>query len=148
MSLHRDEGATMKDVTVKRIDQMDSLFDGMFVRARAELGVRAFGMQVLNLPAGWQNYPEHSHAGSPYEVANDGQEEVYLVLSGSATLITGEERYALEPGVMVRVGPAQSRKIVTGDEPAQVLAIGATPGLPYSPAPFTEVGAPPPPAPS
>lgn len=137
----------MTDVTVKRIDQMDSLFDGLFVRARAELGVRAFGMQVLNLPAGWENYPEHAHAGSPHEMANDGQEEVYVALNGSATLIAGDEHHLLEPGVMVRVGPAQSRKIVTGDQSAQILAIGATPGVAYSPAPFTEVGAPPPPLP-
>lgn len=134
----------MSDVTVKDIDQMDSLFDGVFVRARAELGVSAFGMQVLNLPAGWQDYQEHAHADSPYEMANDGQEEVYVALRGSATLITGDEQHTLTPGVMVRVGPAQSRKIVTGAESAQILAIGGTPGRAYVPAPFTEVGAPPP----
>jgi mannose-6-phosphate isomerase-like protein (cupin superfamily) len=136
------------DVTVKRIDEMDSLFDGMFVRARAELGVTSWGMQVINLPAGWNDYPEHAHADSPYEVANDGQEEVYLALQGSATLVAGEETHRLEPGVMVRVGPAQTRRIVTEAEPVQILALGGTPGAVYSAAPFTEVGAPPPPAPA
>ena len=137
----------MADVTAKRIDQMDSLFDGMFVRARSELGVTAWGMQVINLPANWDNYFEHAHFGTPYEVANDGQEEVYVALAGSATLTAGHESHRLEPGVMIRVGPAQSRKIVTGDEPVQMLVVGGTPGAAYTPPPFTEVGAPPPPAP-
>ena len=138
----------MADVTVKRIDEMDSLFAGMFVRARGELGVTAWGMQVINLPANWNDHFDHAHAGMPYEVANDGQEEVYVARRGSATLRAGDEPYALDPGVMIRVGPGEIRKIVTGDEPVQILAIGGTPGQAYKPPPFTEVGTPPPPAPA
>ena len=33
------------------------------------------------------------------------QEEVYIPLAGSATLLTGERRFDLVPGVMARVGP-------------------------------------------
>ena len=134
----------MADVTVKRIDEMDSLFEGQFTRARAELGVSAFGMQVINLPANWENYPEHAHSES---FANDGQEEVYVALEGRATLVAGGERFELEPGVLARVGPRQLRKIVTAGEPFRMLAIGGTPGRPYEAPPFTEVGAPPPPLP-
>ncbi len=129
----------MADVTVKRIEEMDSIFDGLMVRARAELGVSAFGMQVMNLPPNWTDYPEHTHAGIG---ANDGQEEVYVPLAGRATLVAGEERFDLEPGVIARVGPGQLRKIVTGAEPMRILAIGGMPGKAYDAPPFTEVGAP------
>ena len=125
----------MADVTVKSVDEMESLFDGLFVRARAELGVTSFGMQVENMPANHESYPEHAHA-------EDGQEEVYTVLSGSATLEADGQSWPLTPGIFARVGPNQTRKISTGSEPCSLLAIGATPGQVYEAAPYTEVGAP------
>ena len=78
-------------------------------------------MNVMELAPNTQGYPEHDHQA-------DGQEELYTVLRGRATLEAGEQRVALEPGVLVRVGPSQTRKIVTGDSGATLLAIGATPG--------------------
>lgn len=133
----------MADVTVKGIDEMDSLGDGRFVRCRAELGVRSFGFQLLNLPANDENYPEHAHANMPppMELANDGQEEVYVPISGAAILIADGDEYRLEPGMMARVGPAQMRRLVTRDEPAQVLVLGGMPGRPYEAPAFTEIGA-------
>jgi mannose-6-phosphate isomerase-like protein (cupin superfamily) len=131
----------MTEVTVKRIEDMDSLNSGGFVRARAELGVSSFGMQVINLPAGADGYPEHAHTGGPIPV-EDGQEEVYIPLSGSGILITGDERTTLEPGMMARVGPSQVRKIITESQPLQVVVVGGVPGAAYSAPPFTEVGAP------
>ena len=134
----------MTDVTAKRFDQMDTALGGIFVRARAELGVSAFGMQVINLPAHFdQPYAAHAHAGMPLEMefANHGQEEVYVPLRGRATLVADGERWELEPGMAVRVGPAQVRNVVTGDEPFQMLALGGVPGRAYEPLPFTEIGA-------
>jgi mannose-6-phosphate isomerase-like protein (cupin superfamily) len=81
-------------------------------------------MNALEIEAGCTSYPEHDHA-------RDGQEEVYAVLRGSGTLEAGEARIALVPGVLVRVGPKQTRKIVPGPEGITVLAIGATPGKAY-----------------
>ena len=63
----------MPDYTAKRIDDMEAAFGGGFVKARAELGVSAFGMQVIKMPPDYDEYPEHDHAA-------DGQEEVYLAL--------------------------------------------------------------------
>ena len=62
------------------------------------------------------------------------------MLEGSATLHVGGEEYELEPGVWARVGPDEKRKIVTGDEPVRVLAVGATPGQVYEPPEFTHEG--------
>jgi mannose-6-phosphate isomerase-like protein (cupin superfamily) len=136
--------ARMTDVTVKRFDEMEAALGGLFVRARAELGVTAFGMQVINLPPGFNApYSAHAHLGMPEEMAyaNHGQEEVYVPLSGRGTLIAGDERWELAPGMAVRVGPAQMRQIVTGDEPLQYLAIGGTPGEPYAETAFSRLGA-------
>ncbi|MGI9659793.1 MAG: cupin domain-containing protein [Gaiellaceae bacterium] len=125
----------MADVTVESADNMEAIFGGGFVRARAALGVTAFGMQVENLPANHTDYPEHDHA-------QDGQEEVYTVLSGAAQLEADGQTWDLTPGVFARVGANQKRKISTGSEPCSLLAIGGTPGQAYEVPPYTELGAP------
>ncbi len=125
----------MPDITVKRIEEFDTPNGGGFCRARATLGVSAFGMQVEQFPPNFQHHPEHDHAA-------DGQEEVYTVLSGSATLHAGGKDYRLVPGVFARVGAGERRQITTGAEPVQLLAIGGTPGAAYTAPPFTEAGAP------
>ena len=96
--------------------------DGIrFRAARAALGVSSFGMNVLDLDPHNEGHPEHDHT-------HDGQEEVYVVLSGTAFLRTSEGEQQLEAGSMVRVAPEVSRKLVTREEPARILALGATPG--------------------
>ena len=132
----------MPDVTVKHFQEMESALGGVFVRARAELGVGSFGMQVINLPPHFDEpYAEHAHEGMDYEPANHGQEEVYVPLCGRATLVAGDQRMELVPGMAVRVGAAQLRNFLTGDEPFQMLALGGVPGQAYSAPPFTELGA-------
>ena len=74
----------MSDYTAKHIKDMEAGFGGGFVKARAELGVTAFGMQVIQLPPDYSDYPEHDHAES-------AQEEVFLALGGSGWIeIEGE----------------------------------------------------------
>jgi len=125
----------MADVTVKRLGEFETIFGGAFRRVRAGLGVSSFGLALMDLPPGFTQYPEHDHGP-------DGQEEVYAVLDGKATLTVGGEDHELEPGVFARVGPQEGRKISTGDEGARVLAIGASPGKIYEPPEFTEEGQP------
>ena len=125
----------MADVTVKRVEEFEAIFGGGMRRARSGLGVRSFGMQVEEFPPNATQYPEHDHS-------QDGQEEVYTALRGEAILQVGGQEYLLEPGVFVRVGPAERRKILTRDEGAQVLAIGGVPGKAYEPPEFTDEGAP------
>jgi len=42
--------------------------------------------------------------------------------------------------MMARVGAGQMRKLITRDEPVQILIIGGIPGKPYSAPAFTEIG--------
>jgi uncharacterized cupin superfamily protein len=127
----------MPDVTVKRVEDFEAIFGGGFRRARAGLGVSSFGLAVIDLPPNFTVYPEHDQT-------HDDQEEVYTVLSGLATLRVGGndgQEYELEPGVFARVGAAEKRKLTTGEQPARILAMGATPGKAYEPPEFTYEGA-------
>jgi mannose-6-phosphate isomerase-like protein (cupin superfamily) len=122
----------MSDYTAKRIDDMQAAYGGGFVRARAELGVTSFGVQVINLPPDNDSYPEHDHS-------EDGQEEVYVPLKGSGWLDIEGERVELEPNVFVRVGPATKRKLISGADGLAVLALGGAPGEPYKISTFSEL---------
>jgi len=115
----------MADVIVKRFEELES-YQGQFLYAGRALGVTAWGMNVLKLPPNWKDYPHHDHA-------KDGQEEVYVVLQGSATLKADGESWQLEPGMLARVGSGQKRIIVPGDKGVVLLAIGGTPGKVYEP---------------
>jgi uncharacterized cupin superfamily protein len=128
----------MPDVTVKRVEDFEAIFGGGFRRVRAGLGVTSFGIAVMDLPPNFSHFPEHDQT-------HDEQEEVYTPISGKVTLRVGGEDHELEPGVFARVGATEKRKLITGDEPAQVLAMGAMPGKVYKPPEFTYEGATPPP---
>lgn len=108
----------------KRIDELASILDGAVKLAGAELGVETFGLQVLDFPAGFTHYPEHDHA-------EDGQEEVYLVLAGSADFQVGGERVPVESGGLLRVPAGTRRTLVPGEQGVRILAIGCAPGGTY-----------------
>lgn len=122
----------MADFTVKQLDDMQAAYGGGFVKARAELGVTSFGMQVIRLPPETTEYPEHDHE-------KDGQEEVYLALDGSGWLEIDGERVDVGPDVFVRVGPSARRKLFSGPDGLRVLALGGAPGKAYEVSPTTEL---------
>ena len=124
----------MSDYTAKRIKDMQAGFGGGFVKARAELGVTAFGMQVIQLPPDFTDYPEHDHAET-------GQEEVFLALGGSGWVDVEGERVELDSETLVRVGPAARRKVFAGPQGLRMLAIGGAPGEAYKIVASTELDA-------
>jgi len=132
-----DEELSDGDFTVKAIDEMEGVYLGAFKRARAELGAEAFGIQVIDMPPNADVYPEHDHT-------DGGQEELYFLISGSAEIEMEGERHPIDPGTMVRIGPAVTRKVWTGDEPIRLVIVGATPGEAYEVLPdaITELGQP------
>jgi quercetin dioxygenase-like cupin family protein len=123
------------DVTVKTLEDFETTFKGGMLKVRSGLGVTSFGMQVLRFPSNADRYPEHDHE-------HDGQEEVYCVLDGRVTLRAGGEEHELTEGSFARVAPGVTRKLVTGDEPALVLALGGFPGKPFQSVDYTDEGAP------
>jgi hypothetical protein len=131
----------MPDATIKRVDEMETFYDGLVTRARAELGVTSWGMQLFNYPPEFDGYPNHNHAEG---TVDPGQEELYIPLSGSATMTLDGEEHRLEPGVWARVGINQLRRLVPGAEGLRVVVIGGTPGKAFEPPAWTELGAAPP----
>ena len=109
----------MDGFRVKRIDELQSIHDGLVKLAGDELGVESFGLQVLDFPGGFEHYPEHDHAA-------DGQEEVYVVLAGSCALGAAGERVTLDAGSIAWVAPGTSRRIDPGPDGVRILAIGCT----------------------
>ena len=122
----------MNDIRVKAIAEIEPYtgehaIPGIRFRyAGKALEVSAWGMNVIEIDPNNAGYPEHDHAA-------DGQEEVYVVLEGSAQVEVGDTATTVSKGDLVRVGPSARRKFVTRDEGITLLAIGGTPGKPYAP---------------
>jgi mannose-6-phosphate isomerase-like protein (cupin superfamily) len=123
------------DYKVVKIDDMEAIAFGTFRRARAELDVTAFGLQILDLPPNLDAYPEHDHA-------EDGQEEVYFVLRGGGEIEIEGERFPLDADTAVSVKSGTRRKLWPGPDGIRVIAIGGKPGAVYESKEISELGAP------
>lgn len=124
----------MADYAVRRIDEMEAIVRGSFKKARAELGVSSFGIQVIDMPPNVDAYPEHDHS-------QDGQEEVYVAMRGGGEIEIDGERHPIDAETMVRVSAGTKRKLYPGDEGMRVLVIGGVPGEAYAIRDYTELGA-------
>jgi mannose-6-phosphate isomerase-like protein (cupin superfamily) len=88
-----------------------------FVPLRRHLGVTSFGLNQLVLQPG-QRGRIHRHRD---------QEEVYLVLEGTLTLLIEGEAQLLERGELVRVAPTVRRQLVNrGPGRVLLLALGGS----------------------
>jgi mannose-6-phosphate isomerase-like protein (cupin superfamily) len=125
----------MSSYEVKSIDEMEAIYRGAFKRARAELGVESFGMQVIDMPPDYEHYPEHDHA-------HDGQEEVYLVMRGGGEIEIDGTRSPLDDDHVARVGPQTKRKVWPGPEGIRLVVIGGVPGGAYEAPDMTKLGEP------
>lgn len=128
-----DEGTSTDDWTIKQIDEMQGALGGAFKRARAELGVTSFGMQVIDMPPDFAHYPEH---------ADDVQEEVFVSLVGGGEIELDGERHPFPEHSIARVGLGVKRKIWPGPAGIRLLALGAIPGKPYEPGTASEIDGP------
>src|SRR5215204_7239799 len=95
---------------------LDPDSDERFVPLRRMLGVTSFGLNQILLRPG-QRGRIHRHAS---------QEEVYLVLAGTLTLIVEGEAREMRQGELVRVGPGVRRQLVNrhAGEDVLLLALG------------------------
>ena len=138
----------MADFTIKRTDEMETIFGGVVHRARASLGATSVGMQVMHFPAGWEGYPNHDHVNDSADGNALGQEEIYIALDGSATLHRrrrGSTRSCLACSrAWVRDRSAASSP---GADGFRMVAVGGRPGEAYRPPAWTELGGPLPTAP-
>ena len=104
---------------VARLDDIEPR--GREIPVREHLGIHAFGINAFKTDADGTLINEHDESGS-------GQEELYLVLDGTATFEIDGETIDAPAGTFLAVRPEARRK-ATGD--ATVLVLGGTPGEAY-----------------
>ncbi len=104
---------------VARLDEIERR--GRDIPVREHFGIQAFGINAYTPGEDGTLINDHDEAGS-------GQEELYIVLDGTATFEIDGETVEAPPGSLVFVGP-ESRRTATGD--GTILAVGATPGQAY-----------------
>jgi quercetin dioxygenase-like cupin family protein len=99
-------------VSTARLDEPP---EQRFARLRAPLGVNSFGINVLTFEPGQRNRI-HRHKR---------QEEVYVVLEGTLTLLVEGEPNEYVVGDVVRLAPDVRRQLVNrGPAALRLLAIG------------------------
>jgi hypothetical protein len=125
----------MSNYAVKNIDEMEAVFRGAFKRARAELGVESFGMQVIDKPANYVNYPEHDQT-------HDNPAVVFLVMRGGGEIEIEGERFPLDDNHIARVGVEAKRKIWPGPDGIRLVVLGGRPGAAYEAPDITKLGEP------
>jgi uncharacterized cupin superfamily protein len=94
---------------------LDPNTEERFLPLRRMLGVTSFGLNQILLRPG-QRGRIHRHTA---------QEEVYVVLAGTLTLVIDGEEHELGPGACARVAPSVRRQLVNkGRERCVLLALG------------------------
>lgn len=65
-------------------------------------------------------------ASQPFAHRHEHQEEIYVVLAGSAVAVLDGERVEMRAFDALRVGPETTRQFEAGPDGAELLALGAT----------------------
>jgi uncharacterized cupin superfamily protein len=93
---------------------------------RRTLGLRSFGMNLVEIPPGEQ-IPEHDETGRD-------QEEVFFFVSGSPTLVVDGEDHPVRAGTFARLDPEHRRTVRNqGEDTATVLIASAPRTSGYEP---------------
>ena len=84
--------------------------------ARVPLNCEKVGLSYQRLGPGWRQPIGHNHKQ---------QEEVFILVNGSARMRLDDEVIELKPWTAVRVAPDTMRALEGGPEGAELIAIGA-----------------------
>ena len=98
---------------------IDEMGDGVFRKVRQELGITAFGVNVLVIPPGIDARP-HYH---------EQQDELYFIHAGRARFALPGETRELGPGGLCHVESTTPREVSSiGEEDRVMLVVGAKDG--------------------
>jgi uncharacterized cupin superfamily protein len=111
-------------VTIRRREDLERT--GNWLLARRSLGLSSFGMNLVEIPPG-ERIPEHDES-------DRDQEEVFIVLGGSPSLVVDGREIETPAGTFARLDPHLSRTVVNrGDDVASVLIVSAPRTSGYEP---------------
>lgn len=88
-------------------------------RVGEALGITAFGLYQIELPAGEETVP-HDHR-------DDHAEDAYAILSGHGWVVVDGEETPVEPGQYIAVTVESSRYLRAGRDGLAFVAVCATP---------------------
>ncbi|HUR83926.1 MAG TPA: tetratricopeptide repeat protein [Solirubrobacteraceae bacterium] len=104
-----------------------------WVPLRRRLGIRAFGTNAFRAERAGDRVVE-DHEESP------GQEELYVVLAGSARFVVGDDEVVVGHGDAVFLPQPDVRRGATAlEDGTTVLAVGGWPDRPYHPLPWEPI---------
>lgn len=102
--------------TKANYEDVNSVGDGLHF-LRDELDCENLGVSVLACEAGW--------TGKPHDHSDDGQEEVYVLLDGEATVTVGGDEIEMVSGDALRIEPDERRQIENGSTESTFVLVGA-----------------------
>jgi uncharacterized cupin superfamily protein len=115
---------TENGFTIMCADEFEK--SGDWLLARRSLGLSAFGINLVDIRPGGQ-IPEHDETGRD-------QEEVFVVLSGEATIVIDGHEHDLAEGTFARLDPELTRTVVNrGVRPVRLLIASAPRTSGYEP---------------
>ena len=118
----------MPGFTIVHLSEFERPFP-KWALARKSLGLQYFGMNVVELPPG-EMIPEHDEA-------DRDQEEVFITLSGEATMVIDGQDHPAPAGTFTRLDPEPQRTVVNkGDGDVTVLIVSAPRTSGYTPPPW------------
>jgi quercetin dioxygenase-like cupin family protein len=98
------------------------IFDARAVAERRKLVAAELGARAIRLNR-FDNEP--GQAGREHDERASGQEEIYVAVTGSGTLVVDGDPVALAPGIFVLVEPESTRQVIAGPEGLGYVVVGA-----------------------
>src|SRR3954464_8966279 len=106
----------MSGFTIVAPDEIETA--GNWLLVRRALGLEAFGINMVDIAPG-ERIPEHDETGRD-------QEEVFLAISGDATMVIDGEEHDLPEGSFARLDPERTRTVANnGSETIRILIASA-----------------------
>jgi quercetin dioxygenase-like cupin family protein len=99
--------------TLVNYDDVDAVGGGLHF-LRDALDCTNLGVSVLDVEAGW--------SGKAHDHADDGEEEVYVLVEGEATVTVEGETVSMSAGDALRVDPEATRQVDADADSLFVIA--------------------------
>ena len=114
---------------VARLDEIDEITDGRepLRPIRHHFGITSFGINA------WTGREAGDRILNEHDEADDGNEELYIVIRGRATFEVDDERLDAPTGTLVYVRPGVKRTALADEPGTTIVAAGGVPGQAYEP---------------
>jgi hypothetical protein len=119
----------MSEYAVVQLDEIEEWTDGRepYRAVRHHLGITSFGITA------WTGREAGDRIVNEHDEADDGQEELYLVLRGHAVFELDGERRDAPAGTLVLARPGVKRTAFAEEAGTTIIAMGGVPGQAYKP---------------